>query len=103
MSYDAGIQAPLSPPGVATKLPVGVSTPRNARINSVHFQKILQWEPLAFPKEHECFIAQYHSYRQFPDVFRTMDSTGCAFSGLSTYDAHTLRVRAEFVDRHLDR
>lgn len=87
MSYAAGIQAPLSPPGVAMKLPVGVSTPRNARINSVHFQKILQWEPLAFPKEHECFIAQYHSYRQLLGVFRTMDSTGCVFSSLSTYDA----------------
>lgn len=55
-----------------------------------------------FSQRKSAFHTQYQSYKQLLDVFRIMDSTGCDFSSLSTYDAHTLRVRAEFVDGHLD-
>ncbi|XP_057552703.1 interleukin-10 receptor subunit beta isoform X2 [Hippopotamus amphibius kiboko] len=59
-----------------------VPPPENVRMNSVNFKNILQWESPVFPKGNLTFTAQYQS--------------------LSKYGDHTLRVRAEFADKHSD-
>ncbi|XP_003467317.1 interferon alpha/beta receptor 2 isoform X4 [Cavia porcellus] len=79
-----------------------VPPPENVRMNSVNFKNILQWDSPAFPKGNLTFTAQYHSYKKFQEVCKSIASTECDFSSLSKYGDHTLRVRAEFADEHSD-
>ncbi|XP_076209328.1 interleukin-10 receptor subunit beta isoform X2 [Aptenodytes patagonicus] len=83
-----------------------VPKPQNARIISVNFRSILQWDAPRFHNGNISYTVQSNSINfpgeTYENVSTNLRLTECDISSLSVYGDYNLQVRAESEDNHSD-